>query len=408
LRRAVTSPSKFPSPRNASLGEHELVGRPVAGLVGAPAEQVLRARVPVGDATVRIGRDHRHVDLVEQRAARRGLVLGTASLRDVVVHDDDACRSGPFEPRGAQDVPAALVGGGAGVLERQLVAGAGGDLAQPGGHGGRDRIVVGVAHRHVARARARVRVVLGGRHGPGAVGHLDRPVLVEDDDLRGQRVERRLQEVACAGDLLASGLLLGDVLRGAVHRDQAPLVVADRARPVLVPQGLAVAGLGHAPHGLGDLAADVGRAGSADGAPRGVGHLGEQRVERRRDPLQVLATGEGLEDRDLVGRGVPLPGRQPGDVLRLAQPTLHRDEVRAFAVRRGDVAERQDETAGLPVVAGQRQVVDRQQRLASVGPVDPDLDVAHAAAAAQHLAADLQRRSVRVVACRQAVPPLRR
>ncbi|KAJ3058763.1 hypothetical protein HK102_010325, partial [Quaeritorhiza haematococci] len=133
--------------------------------------------------------------------------LGEFPLGDVIVRDHDVAPRAGEEPGDAQREPLVLGGGVAGIFEledrqaapadvsdgrrdqvRLLTAGAGGRLA--------DSQVV-----HAGPAAALDQPFAGGVGVPGGVHGQDLAVRPEDGDVREQRVERPLEEVADAGPL---------------------------------------------------------------------------------------------------------------------------------------------------------------------------------------------------------------
>ena len=198
----------------------------------APAVHALGLAVPMRDPTLRIGRDHRDIDLVEQRRLCQYLALGVTPLGHVFMGDHHTRVPGALEALGPHHKPAFSRRAVARVLHRELGPGAGHDRPHAGRRAHRSGFVRrAVTDREVVPPHpGRRTAVQVGELGPGAVGHDDLAVLAQHRDVGRERVERRLKEVALARGALPGGLALGDVL-GEHHHADHRLAIADGREP---------------------------------------------------------------------------------------------------------------------------------------------------------------------------------
>jgi len=117
---------------------------------------------------------------------------------NVDVDHDDARLAGTGIARGMHQVPALERGAVTGVLERELGQAACDDRAQAGGRFHRRRFPHrGIGYSQIVLlASARDSAIIDREPRPRTIGHDDLPLRVEHRDVRHQRVERRLKEVA--------------------------------------------------------------------------------------------------------------------------------------------------------------------------------------------------------------------
>src|ERR1700733_7767490 len=146
-------------------------------------------------------------------------------------------RSGPVIPRSAQGEPTLEPWPMTRVLDREFLARAGDDLAKGNSGAGSCPCVRGVTRAEVVGADTGhgESIIRCPERGPRPVAHDHLTLRVEHDDLRRQRVQRRLKEVARPCELLRGDVRLGDVLSRSPNAYQAAVPVTHRARPSLQP-----------------------------------------------------------------------------------------------------------------------------------------------------------------------------